>query len=126
MKNKLIPLILALGLAGGQLQAQEGGAVAGSPPAPPAAPSFKAHILPPGAVERLELTPDQYQQVVALEAEVNARLQKILTAQQLQQLQRRPLMHHGGPGGPGGQGGQGGPGGPRGQGEGDRPPPPSQ
>lgn len=116
MKNKLLPLILTLGLAGSQLQAQDA-AVAGGPPPPPPPPSFKAHVLPPGAVERLELTPDQYQQVVALEAEVNVRLQKILTAQQLQQLQRRPMMRHRGPGGPGGPDGSGGPG------EGNRPPP---
>jgi Spy/CpxP family protein refolding chaperone len=52
------------------------------------------------------LTDDQKKQVAALEAEVKAKLEKILTPEQLKQLkQMRP------PGRPGGPGGQGGPGG---------------
>ena len=72
-------------------------------------------------MEHLNLTEDQQKQIVALEAEVKAKLEKILTPEQLQQLkQMRPP---GRPGGPGGQGGPDGQGGPGGEGHPQRPPP---
>jgi Spy/CpxP family protein refolding chaperone len=62
-------------------------------------------------MEHLNLTEDQQKQIAALEAEVKAKLEKILTPEQLQQLkQMRP------PGRPGGPGGEGHP----------QPPPPEQ
>jgi len=69
-------------------------------------------------MEQLNLTADQQKQVADLEAEVKAKIEKILTPEQLQQLkQMRPPGRPGGPGGsgPGGQGGPGGPGGGEGQ-----------
>jgi hypothetical protein len=64
------------------------------------------------------LTADQQKQVAALEAEVKAKLEKVLTPEQLQQMkQMRPPMMQGGTGGPnapmGGPGNAGGMGGQR-------------
>src|ERR1035438_458446 len=74
------------------------------------------HLLPPRAMEHLNLTEDQQKQIAALEAEVKAKLEKILTPEQLQQLkQMRPPGRPGGPGG-GSPGGEGHP----------QPPPPEQ
>ncbi len=71
------------------------------------------HLLPPRATEQLNLTDDQKTQIAALEADTKAKLEKILTPEQLQQLkQMRPPQRQGGPGGgPDGQGGPDGPGG---------------
>jgi Spy/CpxP family protein refolding chaperone len=64
--------------------------------------------LPPRAQEQLNLTADQQTQMSALEADVKAKLEKILTREQLQQLkQMRPPPRQGGPGGRGGPGGPG-------------------
>lgn len=67
------------------------------------------HLLPPRAEERLKLTDDQKQQIVALEKETKAKLEKILTPEQLEQLKNMhpPMRERGGPrmgmrGGPGG------------------------
>ena len=74
------------------------------------------HLLPPRAMEQLNLTADQLKQVAALEAEVKAKLEKILTPEQLQQLKQMRLpMRQGGPGGQGGPGMSG-----QGAGPGDR------
>ena len=79
---------------------------------PPATHAFRVHVLPPGASDRLNLSPDQAKAVAALEAQTTAALQTILTADQLAQLQQ---MHPGrGPR----------PGGPNGGGQGMPPPPP--
>lgn len=60
------------------------------------------HLLPPRAAETLKLTDDQKSQLAALEADTKAKLEKILTADQMTQLKNmRPPMR---PGGPGGQG----------------------
>jgi hypothetical protein len=67
------------------------------------------HLLPPPLVQQLKLTDDQKTQVAALEADTKAKLEKILTADQLTQLKNfRPPMR-GGMGGPqrGGNGPQG-------------------
>src|ERR1039457_3983395 len=127
MKKSAIILALALGVSALSLIAQEQG---GPPPPgerpPPPEGGMRGgpgrgpggfHLLPPRAQEQLNLTADQQKQVAALEAEVKAKLEKILTPEQLTQLkQMRPPGRMGGPGGggPGGQGGpdgQGGPGG---------------
>ena len=71
-------------------------------------------------MEQLNLTADQQKQLAALEAEVKAKLEKILTAEQLQQLkQMRPPMRPGGAvgRGPGGGGPGGGPAGSSGDGQ---------
>ena len=74
------------------------------------------HLLPPRAAEQLKLTDEQKTQLAALETETKAKLEKILTPEQLQQLkQMRPPMRQDVPGGPGDQGGQDRPpGGPQG------------
>ena len=88
------------------------------------------HILPPRAQEQLKLTADQQQQVAALEAEVKAKLETILTPEQVQKLkQMRPPQPPGGAGpeGAGNQRGQGaGRVGPGGQGGEDHPRRPAQ
>jgi len=93
------------------------------------------HLLPPPLVQQLKLTEEQKTQVAALETETKAKLEKILTADQLTQLKNfRPPMR-GGMGGPqrggmgrGGNGPQGDdnslPPGPP-PGEGDNNPPPA-
>ena len=120
MKTKVIILALALGASTCLLTAQDGNqrpdgqrppGREGGPGGPGGPGGF--HLLPPRAMEQLNLTADQQKQVAALEAEVKAKIEKILTPEQLQQLkQMRPPQRLGGPGGPGGPGGQGGQGGP--------------
>ncbi len=72
------------------------------------------HLLPPRAQDQLKLTDDQKTQIAALEADTKAKLEKILTPEQMQQLKNmRPPMRQGGGqmrGGPGG--GDGRPSGP--------------
>ncbi len=136
VKKSAIILALALGVSALSLTAQEQG---GPPPSgdrpPPSEGGMHGgpgrgpggfHLLPPRAQEQLNLTADQQKQVAALEAEVKAKLEKILTSEQLTQLkQMRPPQRRGGPGGggPGGQGGPDGQGGPGGEGRPQRPPP---
>src|SRR5947209_6685003 len=62
-------------------------------------------VLPPPVRAGLGLNPDQEKQIAALEKDVKERLEKILTARQLKQIEE---MRPRGPGGPGG----GPPGGP--------------
>jgi Spy/CpxP family protein refolding chaperone len=68
-------------------------------------------ILPPFIVQRLKLTDKQKKQLAELQKEVNTKLAKILTAEQLKQLKSMPFgPGRGGPGGRGGPpGGFGGP-----------------
>ena len=105
MKKVLIVTALAFAVLTLNSFAQDGG---GTPPPDggqgggPKPRGF--HLLPPGAVEQLKLTDDQKQQVADLEAEVKAKIEKILTPEQLEQLKQ---MH---PPQGRGQGGQGGPG----------------
>ena len=138
MKNKVILLALALSASTCLLTAQDSTPPADSPRPPaseagPHGPRGGFHVLPPGAAEKLNLTDDQKTQIAALEADVKARMEKILTADQLAQLKKmrppRPQRNGGGPewgpgGGPAGgpDGGPGGPGGPDGGGN----PPPNQ
>jgi hypothetical protein len=72
---------------------------------PPGGPP--GQIIPPFVQDELKLTDAQRRELQELQREVDQRLSKILTAEQLQQL-RQPRGR--GPGGPGGPGG-GGPGG---------------
>jgi hypothetical protein len=70
-------------------------------------PPFRlGKVLPPHAVEMLELTDRQRQQIAALEKEVRQRLEKILTTRQKKLLES--MRPPGGPGGPGGKGKDGG------------------
>ncbi len=98
------------------------------------APGF--HLLPRFVEERLDLTDDQLTQIKALEKETKAKLEKILTPDQIKTLDTirppRPPRgpDDGGPGGPDGGGPGGGPGGggggADGGGAGGPPPPPPQ
>ncbi len=108
----------------------------------PGGPPRPGQILPGMLRQRLSLTPDQEKQVDALQKEVDAKLAKILSAEQNEQLKQMRNRGPGGfgpggppPGGPGGfgppPGGDGPPGGfgppPGGRGgqpRGDAPPPP--
>ena len=140
MKMKMILLGLALGVSTCLLSAQDtnsapagrrpppqtgggpgGPGEFGGPPGGPGGemggPQAGFHLLPPRAMEQLNLTAEQQKKLTALEAEVKAKLEKILTAEQMQQLRQfRPPQRMGGPGGQGGLGGQGGQGPGRGQG----------
>jgi hypothetical protein len=139
MKKSAIILALALGVPAWPVIAQDQGGTppAGDDPAPaqlgsrngPGGPGGNAgrgfHVLPPWAMQELDLTDAQKKQLTALETEVKAKVEKILTADQLKKMkQLRPPLRQGGPGmgGPG-WGGQrwGGPA-PRGQGWGGPPP----
>ena len=125
MNTKILLLILALGASTCCVQAQETNAPTDgqNPPAFDGGHGRRGgfHLLPPQARERLNLTADQQKQLTALETDTKAKLAKILTADQMKQLdQMRPPRPQGGPGGgfngrPGGAGDdQGGPGGPDG------------
>jgi hypothetical protein len=86
-----------------------GGRGSGGPGGPGGGPGFggpgfgppqPGQVLPPMLRRRLELTPEQEQQVDALQKEVDAKLAKILTAEQKQQLQQLRQRGPGGFGGP--------------------------
>jgi Spy/CpxP family protein refolding chaperone len=143
MKTKVILLALLLGASTGLILAQDsthepdgqspppGEAAPGGPAGQghgPRGPGGGFHLLPPRAAERLKLTADQQRQVADLEAETRAKLEKILTPAQMEQLkQMRPPRRPGGGGGPGGsQGGpEGGQDGSSGEGR-PQPPPPGE
>jgi len=90
----------------------------GGPPPQP------GQVLPGRVQDDLNLSEDQKKQIVELQKEVDGKLAKILTAEQMGQLKQMRGRGPGGRGGPGGQGGgrggNGGPpqGGPGGQGPG--------
>ena len=130
MKTKLALLALALGTSTCLLTAQDNPPPSdGQPPQQRAGGSDGAggehggpggrggfHLLPPRAQEQLKLTDDQKTQITALENETRAKLEKILTPEQLTQLKNmRPPMR------PSGAGGSQMRGGPDGQGQGNGP-----
>ena len=129
----LLALLGALALTA---SAQDNPPSAGSPPSGGKQPGQRQggsghqrgfHLLPPPVAEQLKLTDDQKTQIAALEADTKAKLEKILTADQLTQLKNfRPPMR-GGTGGQsrGGNGSQGGDGHMPPPGEGDNNTPPS-
>jgi len=119
MHTKVIILALALGASTRLLTAQDGNQRPDAQPPPgreggpggPGGPGGQGgfRLVPPRAQEQLNLTADQQKQVADLEAMTRAKLDKILTPEQLQELrQMRPLQRQAGPGGPGGPGGAGG------------------
>jgi len=69
-------------------------------------------VIPPQMVEELGLSAAQSKEIASIEKEVKAKLEKILTKDQLETLNRPPMGGPGGPGGGFGQRGRGGPGGP--------------
>ena len=106
MRTKpFVTLLAVLGSLALTAIAQENTPPAGGPPsdAQPSAQRMGGpggqrgfHLLPPPAVEQLNLTDDQKKQLAALETETKAKLEKILTADQLQQLKNfRPPMRGG-------------------------------
>ncbi|MEI7533006.1 MAG: hypothetical protein WCK57_01450 [Verrucomicrobiae bacterium] len=122
MKTKTsIALLAAIGALAFAANAQDNNPNAGGPPTGDGERSAHhqggpggqggMHLLPPRAVETLKLTDDQKTQITALEAETKAKLEKILTPEQMEQLKNmRPPMRPGGAGngqmrgGPGGHG----------------------
>jgi Spy/CpxP family protein refolding chaperone len=97
MKTSAIILALALGVPGFALMAQEQGGT----PAEVGPGGF--HLIPPPVQQQLNLTADQQKQLADLQAEVKAKVEALLTPEQLQQLQQvRPPRR--GPGGPAGAG----------------------
>lgn len=90
---KIAAIVTALALAVSTLNAlgQDAAGPTGAGEGPGGGPGRTPggfHLLPPRAEEHLNLTADQLKQVAALEAEVKAKLEKILTADQLQQLKK--------------------------------------
>jgi Spy/CpxP family protein refolding chaperone len=59
----------------------------GAPPDGPGGPQFR--VLPPFAQRELQLTAEQQKQIEALEADVQTKMQKILTPEQLKQWTER-------------------------------------
>ena len=114
MKTKGILLALALGASTCLLTAQDSNQTS-NPQPPPAGESGPGepgkphgfHLLPPHAQEQLNLTDDQKKQIADLEAEVKAKIEKILTPEQLEQLKQMRPPHPPGP--PPGNEGQAGP-----------------
>jgi Spy/CpxP family protein refolding chaperone len=107
---KIMLTVLALGVSALTATAQD---QAGPPPSGDRPPGNEAaaggpggrggfHLLPPRAQEQLNLTADQMKQLASLESETKAKLEKILTPEQMQKLQdMRPPMRPGGMRGPG-------------------------
>jgi hypothetical protein len=71
---------------------------------PGGGPSQTGQIIPTFLRTKLNLTKDQEKQLDALQKEVDAKLSKILTEEQLKQLKSPPKFGPGGPGGPPGKG----------------------
>jgi hypothetical protein len=91
MKTKTTLAMLAfLGAIALTASAQDDTKAAPGDVPPPAqhqgAPRAGFHLLPPPLVQQMNLTDDQKTQVAALEADTKAKLEKILTADQLKQL----------------------------------------
>jgi hypothetical protein len=121
MHTKVIILALALGASTCLVTAQDGDQRPDRQPPPgredgpgrPGGPGGQGgfRLIPPRAQEQLDLTAEQQKEVTDLEAKTRAKLEKILTPEQMQQLrQMRPMQRQAGPGGPGAPGGAGGPG----------------
>jgi hypothetical protein len=113
-------ILLGLGVLFAQPDGTGGGGPrAGGPASRPSGPPRFPHLIPPFAAEKMNLTDDQRKQLDDLAKEVKAKLEKILTPEQMEILReaRPPRMGPGGPGnGQGGQGNRGGQGGQGGQG----------
>ena len=96
----------------------------GGPGGPGMGPPRPGEILPRFLRERLELSAEQEKQIQELQKDVDAKLEKILSADQREQLKEMRSRRRVAPGGFGPRGPGGGPGGPP-EGEGGfRPPPP--
>jgi Spy/CpxP family protein refolding chaperone len=106
MKTKTtVTLLAVLGALALAANAQDNNPPAGGPPDNGQAPAQHTggsrpqpgfHLLPPPLVQQLNLTDDQKTQIKALEADTKAKLEKILTADQLTQLKNfRPPMRGG-------------------------------
>ena len=123
MKTKLTLLALALGASTCLVTAQDGpppsdtqpppqreggpGGMGGQRGGPGGQGGF--HLLPPFAMERLNLAAGQQKQIADLETEAKSKLEKILTPEQMERLhQMRPPPVEGGPGGASAPGNAGG------------------
>jgi Spy/CpxP family protein refolding chaperone len=84
----------------------------GGPGGPPRMELGKG--FPPHLIEELNLTNEQQKELEAIEKELKAKLEKLLTAEQKKMVENFRSGGPGGPGGPGGEnGGKGGKGGER-------------
>jgi len=94
----------------GSAQRRMGGGPGGGPRGfgGPGGPPQPGQILPPMLRQRLAITAEQEKEIDALQKEVDAKLEKLLNAEQKQQLKE---MRERGPGGFGPPPGGGGPGG---------------
>ena len=93
--------------AGRASQPASGFAAPGEPGGPGGQGGF--HLLPPFAMERLNLAAGQQKQIADLETEAKSKLEKILTPEQMERLhQMRPPPVEGGPGGASAPGNAGG------------------
>lgn len=98
MNRNLIALAFTLHLAICPAIAQDGQRPEPPPPPPPGGGGIR--ILPRGAEQTLKLTDEQRKQLKDLEAEVKAKVEKILTPEQVEQLKSmRPQPPGGGPNG---------------------------
>ena len=103
-----LPLLAVLGACALTANAQDNTPPADAPPAQhdgSGAPRGGFHVLPPPLVKQLNLTDDQKTQIAALEADTKAKLEKILTSDQLKKLNSFHPQRGGMRGGPGGPGG---------------------
>ena len=105
-KTKLIIVALAIGASTSLLIAQDDNQGPRGPQRSHQSESGRPggfHLLPPHAEDELNLGADQKTQLAALETETKAKLEKILTAQQMKQLEemRPPPPLQGDQGAPG-------------------------
>jgi Spy/CpxP family protein refolding chaperone len=108
--GSLLTALTVLAVATSEAQPPEGKNGKKGPPGdqngpPGGPPRFQlGHVLPPFVREELELTAEQEEQIEALEKQVKAKLEKILTAEQRKKLKsiRPPGPPPGGPEGPNG------------------------
>src|SRR5258708_3275375 len=109
-------MILAVGLFAGLAFAAPDDNPNGNPPPPqggnggpgggpggagrgPGGQGGGVHLIPRFAEEKLNLTDDQKKQVADLESEIKAKLEKILTPEQMKTLAEARPPRRGGPGG---------------------------
>jgi hypothetical protein len=86
----------------------EGGPGAPEGPGGPGGPGGGFHLIPRFAADQMNFTPGQLEKIAELEKETKAKLDQILTPEQLKILEEARPPFPGGAGVPGGPGGQGG------------------
>ncbi|WP_435019847.1 hypothetical protein TA3x_001510 [Tundrisphaera sp. TA3] len=88
MKRALVGSLTLATLMAAALSASAQRPRDGAPPPPPPPPRYRlGELMPPQVRDRLTLTEDQGKQLADLEAEVRAKLERILTPAQREQLE---------------------------------------